>query len=173
MKAAKPIGRRLLFRRINLSPGARRSFLRDDAGGAIAEFAVILPVLMLVLMGIFTFGAAMNNYVDLTEAVNTGARIVAISRGQTTDPCAVAASAIYNSAPTLSQSNFTFSFAFDGSPFSGASCSSSSTTTGAAGDLVQGTSATVTVTYPCSLEVMGVNYVPSCTLQAETTELVQ
>jgi len=155
-------------------PGrAKRSRLACDQGGALVEFAVVVPVLLLIVMGIFTFGMAMNDYVQLTEAVNTGARLLAISRGQTTDPCAETASAVYQSAPNLTESSFTFSFMLDGNSFPGGSCSSSSTTTGAAGDLVEGTSATVTVTYPCDLEILGVNYAPGCTLQAETTELVQ
>ncbi len=152
--------------------GGSRLLLRSE-GGAIAEFAIILPIMLLVVMGIYSFGSAMNSYVELTGAVNIGARLLAISRGQTTDPCAAAANAVYQAAPSLTDSNLSFSFDLDGNSFSGSSCSSSSTTTGAAGDLVQGTSATVTVTYPCNLNVLGIDYVPSCTLQAETTELVQ
>ncbi len=150
-----------------------RSRLRDNEGSALVEFAVVLPVLLLVLTGIFTFGVAMNNYNELTEAVNTGARQLAISRGQTTDPCATTVAAVYAAAPTLNQSKLAFSFALDGTAYSGTSCSSSSTTTGAAGNLVEGQAAEVSVTYPCNLAIYGINLAPSCTLQAQTTELVQ
>ena len=147
--------------------------LRGNEGSALVEFAVVLPVLLLVLTGIFTFGVAMNNYNELTEAVNTGARQLAISRGQTTDPCATTVAAVYAAAPTLKQSKLAFSFALDGTAYSGTSCSSSSTTTGAAGNLVEGQAAEVSVTYPCNLAIYGINLAPSCTLQAQTTELVQ
>ena len=173
MKTKRSVSRWLRRGWRYLRAQAGRSCLACDRGNAIAEFAVVLPVLLLVVMGIFTFGVAMNDYVQLTEAVNTGARLLSISRGQTTNPCAETASAVYQSAPNLTESSFTFSFMLDGNSFPGGSCSSSSTTTGAAGDLVEGTSATVTVTYPCDLEILGVNYAPGCTLQAETTELVQ
>ena len=39
--------------------------------------------------------------------------------------------------------------------------------------LVSGQPALVKATYPCDLTVMGVNYAPSCTLKAETAQLVQ
>jgi hypothetical protein len=156
------------------SAGERfRAHLRNSEGGALVEFAVVLPILLLVLTGIFTFGIAMNNYNELTEAVNTGARLLAISRGQATDPCAVTAAAVYAAAPTLTQKGLSLSFVLNGNPYSGASCPSSSTTTGAAGNLVEGQPAEVIVTYPCNLAIYGINLAPGCTLQAQTTELVQ
>ncbi len=64
----------------------------DENGQAMVEMALALPVLLLVLTGILTFGLAFNNYVLLTEATSIGARTLAISRGATTDPCATALS---------------------------------------------------------------------------------
>jgi Flp pilus assembly protein TadG len=151
----------------------RAHLCTNNEGGALVEFAVVLPILLLTLMGIFTFGIAMNNYSELTESVNNGARVLAINRGQTTDPCALTVAAIYAAAPTLAQTKFVFTFVLDGTTYTGTSCSSSSTTTGAAAYLVQGKSAEVTATYPCNLTVYGVNYAPGCTLRAQTTEIVQ
>jgi Flp pilus assembly protein TadG/uncharacterized membrane protein (UPF0127 family) len=145
----------------------------DDHGQSLVEFAVCLPVLLLVVTGICTFGIALNNYLMLTNSVSVGARLLAISRGQTTDPCLTTATAVYAAAPILKKTSLTFTFVLDGTSYAGTTCSSGSTTTGAAGKLVQGTSAQVTVTYPCSLVVYGVNYAPSCSLKAQTTELVQ
>jgi Flp pilus assembly protein TadG len=142
-------------------------------GGSLIEFALVLPMLLLIVTGICTFGIALNNYLMLTDSVGTGARLLAISRGQTTDPCATTAAAVYNAAPLLVPASFSFSFVLNGTSYSGASCSSSSVTTGAAGNLVQGQPAQVTVTYPCSLSVYGINYAPNCTLKAQVTELVQ
>jgi Flp pilus assembly protein TadG len=152
--------------------GARSSAAADE-GGALVEMAVTLPVLLLIVTGIFTFGLALNNYLELTDAVGISARLLAISRGQTTDPCATTTAAFYKAAPYLKTTSLSFTFVLNGTSYTGASCSSSSTTTGAAGNLVQGQAAQVTVTYPCNLAVYGKNYAPSCTLTAQTTELVQ
>lgn len=145
----------------------------DRQGQSLLEFAVCLPILLLIVTGICTFGMALNNYLSLTNAVSVGGRLLAISRGQTTDPCATTASAVYGAAPLLSQSALSFTLVLNGTPYSGASCSSTSTTTGAAGNLQQGTTATVTVSYPCNLSVYGVNYLPTCSLTSQIAELVQ
>jgi Flp pilus assembly protein TadG len=148
-------------------------WLRRDEGGALVEFAIVLPIMLLMLTGISTFGIAINNYMVLTEGTGVGARILAISRGQTLDPCNTTVSAVESAAPNLNPANLRFTYVLNGVSYSGTSCSSSSTSTGAAGNLVQGKNAEVTVTYPCSLAVYGYNYATSCTLQAQTTELVQ
>jgi Flp pilus assembly protein TadG len=142
-------------------------------GQALLEFALCLPVLLLVLTGIFTFGIFLNHYLVLTNAVTIGAQQLAVSRGQTTDPCQLTSSTVESASSTLAAANLSYTFVLNGVTYTGTSCSSSSTTTGAAGNLVQGASATVTASYPCSLAVYGKNYVPNCLLQAQTTELVQ
>ena len=120
-----------------------------------------------------TFGIALHSYLELTNAVSIGARLLAISRGQTTNPCATTATAVYHAAPLLNPANLTFTLVLNGTTYPGASCSSPNTTTGAAGNLVQGSDATVTATYPCNLKVFGYNYAPSCIMTARTTELTQ
>jgi len=145
---------------------------REDGGQSLVEFALTLPILLLILTGITTFGLAMNNYLILTEATSVGARQVAISRSQTLDPCATVSAAVYLSAPSLKQSSLGFSYVFNGASYTGTSCSSTSTSTGAAGNLKQGQAATVTVTYPCSLIAYKYNF-GTCNMQAQTTEVVQ
>jgi Flp pilus assembly protein TadG len=145
----------------------------EDEGSSLIEFALTLPVLLLVVTGTMTFGIAMNNYLSLTQATGVGARAIAIGRGQTLDPCSTGSSAFITSAPTLNSSKLTFSYVFNGVAYSGTTCSSSSTTTGAAGNLVQGQPAVMTVTYPCSLIAYNKNFVPVCNLQAQLTEVVQ
>jgi hypothetical protein len=133
-----------------------------------------MPMLLVLTTGIFVFGIAMNNYVTLTNAVSTGARTVALNAQLTTDPCAVASSAIEAAAPGLVSANFTFSYTFNGVPYSGTSCNSSSVDTGAAGNLSSGTTVSVTATYPLNLSVFGTQMSPSnAVLQATSTELVQ
>jgi Flp pilus assembly protein TadG len=153
-----------------------RSSLRSgDEGGALIEFAVVAPVMLLLMTCIFTFGVTVINYLNMTEAVNTSSRFLAVSRGQTTDPCSAAVNAFEQAAPNLTPSKLGFSFVLNGTAYNGTSCSSGSTTTGAAGNLVQGKNAQVTVTYPCTLTVYNnQNFSPGgCTITVQTTEIVQ
>jgi Flp pilus assembly protein TadG len=145
-----------------------------ERGSALVEMALIMPMLLVLTTGIFVFGIAMNNYVTLTNAVSTGARTVALNAQLTTDPCAVASSAIEAAAPGLNPSKMTFSYTFNGVPQSGTSCNSSSVDSGAALDLASGTTVSVTATYPLNLSVFGTQMSPSnAVLQATSTELVQ
>jgi Flp pilus assembly protein TadG len=156
---------------------AERLLARLRAGGeegsSLIEFAVCLPVLMLILTGTFAFGIAFNNYLMLTNATTIGAQQLSISRGQTTDPCATASNAIIAASPLLKSTSFIYAFVLNGVAYNGASCSSASTTTGAAANLLQGVPVKVTVTYPCNLAVYGANIVPNCLLKAQLTEMVQ
>ena len=146
-----------------------------EQGQSLVEFTLILPMLLLLATGIMVFGMAMNNYLQLTNAVSVGARTVAINAGVTLDPCATAANAIIAAAPGLNPANFTFSYIFSGHPYSSSTCPSSSfNTPGSAKDLASGTTATVTATYPFTLSVFGAVFSQSnAVLQATSSELVQ
>jgi Flp pilus assembly protein TadG len=143
----------------------------------MVEFALVLPILLLVITGIFSFGIALNNYLELTDAVSIGAQKLAVSRNNTTDPCSDAAAFIHNAAPYLNSSKLGLTFVLDGTtygPYTGVTattCSSGSYSQGAAGNLVSGQSAQVIATYPCTLSVYGYNL--DCNLHAQITELVQ
>ncbi len=151
---------------------------RSEEGSALVEFALVVPLMLTLVVGMFTFGIGLNTYLQLTDAVGIGGRAIAISRGSTTDPCATAAQAVYTAMPGLAQGSFTFAFTF-GTPgntasYSGPSCSSPSTTTGAAGYLTPGANATMSVTYPVNLSVLGMNGTSTGQLlQSNITELVQ
>lgn len=146
---------------------------RDEKGQAMLEVALCLPMMLLLVTGIMVFGMAMNNYLMLTNATNTGAQQLAVYRTYTLDPCNTLATSVYAAAPNLTHSNLTFAVTLNGTTYSGTSCSSSSYTTGAAGNMVQGTQATVNVTYPCNLVVYGKNFAPSCKLQSQTSVVIQ
>lgn len=53
---------------------ARRELMRDNRGSEIAETAMILPLLFMILMAIFWFGQAFRIYGTLTQATRQGAR---------------------------------------------------------------------------------------------------
>jgi Flp pilus assembly protein TadG len=150
-----------------------RLIFRRDEGQSLVEFAVCLPPMLILMTGIFAFGITAANYVTLTNATSAAALQLAIARGNTLDPCALASSTVYSAAPNLKASSLTFAYSFNGNAQSGTTCSSASTSTGAPGELVQGKSAQITVTYPCNLVIYKANNFPSCTLTSKTTELVQ
>jgi Flp pilus assembly protein TadG len=52
----------------------------SEGGQAYVEFALILPVLLLVVMGIIQFGNAFRTYITLTDATRVGGRQAAVSR---------------------------------------------------------------------------------------------
>ena len=146
--------------------------LRGD-GQSLVEFALALPVLLLVVTGILAFGLTFNNYIILTEATAVGARQLTVSRGQTQDPCQTFSSAVYAAAPLLKQSNLVFTISLNGNAYSGTSCSGTSTS-GAPSNMILGTNAVATVTYPFTLNVYGMKIVPAGSLLlATTTELMQ
>jgi Flp pilus assembly protein TadG len=53
-----------------------------DHGAAAVEFALLLPLLLLLLFGIIDFGRALNAQITLTQAAREGARLAAL--GNTT-----------------------------------------------------------------------------------------
>jgi Flp pilus assembly protein TadG len=57
----------------------RRS-IRNEHGQALVEFTLALPLLAIVLLGIFQVGIAFNHYLTLTDAVRTGARAATVDR---------------------------------------------------------------------------------------------
>lgn len=146
---------------------------KDQTAQSLVEFAVILPIFLLVITSMFAFGVAFTNWMVLTDATSLGGRTVSISRGNTLDPCATASTAVAGAAPGLNTSQITFSSVINGSSYTGTSCNSATTTTGPAGSLVQGGYYVLSTTYPCKLTVFGQNLVSNCTLHASVKELVQ
>jgi Flp pilus assembly protein TadG len=49
-----------------------------DSGSAMVEFALVLPVLLLIIMGIVDFGRALNYWIDETHLANEAARFAAV-----------------------------------------------------------------------------------------------
>jgi Flp pilus assembly protein TadG len=65
----------------------RRASGAED-GQAVVELALVLPILLLVLFGIFDFGSAVNNWNNETSLANVGARFAAVGSlpNTTADP---------------------------------------------------------------------------------------
>ncbi len=58
----------------------------DSAGVSAVEFALLIPLLFLLLMGIFDFGRAVIVYIALAEGVNEGARVLILRSSATSIP---------------------------------------------------------------------------------------
>lgn len=98
----------------------------DERGAAAVEFALLAPVLLLMVMGIAEFGRAYHVQATISQAAREGVRVMALNN----DP-AGAIAATRAAAPTLNLTNVTVT---------PSSCISSGTTPAA--------TATVTVTFP-------------------------
>jgi hypothetical protein len=70
-------------------PRSRRRLL-DERGVALAEFALVLPLLMLLLLGMVDFGKAFTMWIDETHLANQAARYAAVNNAApacTPNPC--------------------------------------------------------------------------------------
>lgn len=59
-------------------PPARLS-RRDDSGAAAVEFALVLPLLLLLVFGIIDFGRAWHMQIALTQGAREGVRVLALN----------------------------------------------------------------------------------------------
>lgn len=150
----------------------RARAVRAASGTVAVEFALIGPVLLLAMVGMFVFGVALNNWVILTSATQAGAFQLMISRGANT-PWADTRLAILNAAPTLTPASLTITMSVDNT-----ACTSDSTCKTLLSPTSAGKTSFVQATYPCilnnlNLTVMGVNYVPNCIMTVKTAERIQ
>jgi Flp pilus assembly protein TadG len=167
-------------------PGGRvrARFSSGDEGQAAVEFALMLPLMLIVVTGVLIFGIYEMQILALVEGVSSAGRVLAVSAGQTLDPCATAAAAVTSAAAVLNSANLSYTTTLNPVPgnlavnnhsYSGASCLSSSSTSPPASYLVSGGTVTVQATFnACSLKFYGNNLAPSgCSISQSITEVVQ
>ncbi len=133
---------------------SKHNLIRNQKGQAFVEFAIVLPILLLLVFGIIQFGILFNNYLTLTDAVRAGARQAAVSRTlpDQVGPAvarvrAAAASLPSNTDPSVLPVTVTSGWQ-------------------------QGGDVTVTATYPYSINLLGL-VVKSGLLTSQTTERVE
>lgn len=129
----------------------RRNIIDNERGQTMVEFALVVPILCVVLFGILQFGALYNDYVTLTDATRVGARNAATAR-RDADPAASAEAAARSSATGLDPAKLDF--------------------TVSATAWERGESVTVEGTYPYEIDLLGF-VVASGNLTSETTERVE
>jgi len=124
--------------------------IRNQQGQTMTEFALVLPVLAMLLFAVIQFGIVFNNYVTLTDATRAGARKAAVSR-TVSNPAAVAETAVRNSATDLKQSDLKVTINSTWQPSADVS---------------------VTATYPYKVSLLGL-VVKAGNLSSTTTERVE
>lgn len=67
--------------------------LKSEQGQTLVEFALILPILLVLVLGIFDFGSAFNSKNDLNFLANTAARYAEVN---SCAPCGSGSNAIRN-----------------------------------------------------------------------------
>ncbi len=128
----------------------KRKLIRGERGQTMTEFAIVLPIFLLLLLGIAQLGIAFNNYLALTDGVRAGARYGAVLRTSPTRDSATIAK-VKQSAANLDTSKITATI---------------SSTWQAGDDL------TVCATYPYSINLIGL-VVSSGNLNSCTTNRVE
>lgn len=66
----------------------------SDRGAAAVEFALVLPLLLLIVFGIIDFGRAYNMQISLSQGAREGVRVLALN-GSTSDATARTEQAAY------------------------------------------------------------------------------
>ena len=128
----------------------KRFSIRDQQGQTMTEFAIVLPVLVLILFAVIQFGIAFNHYLALTDAARAGARKAAVSRLSGNGSSAGVA-AVRAAATDLNQSNLNVSVS---------------------SSWQRGSDVTVNATYPYSISLLGL-VVKSGNLSTTVTERVE
>ncbi len=119
----------------------------------MVEFAVVLPIIVMLFLAIWQLGVGFHNYLAITDAARVGARAAAVNRASSTGPCQAAKNAIQATVSTTQWSVIS----------SRITCTPS--TPGAVG-----TSYTVSIAYPITINVF---FSRTGTLTASATERLE
>jgi len=119
-----------------LSTTSRKSHSRasSENGQAMVEFAMVLPILLLIMFAVVEFGMAFWTYQQVSAAASEGARRAIVSRSYS-DCNARVQTAVQNASPKLNAGSMNVSTVSTWTP----------------GDPV-----TVTVTYPENITILGI-----------------
>ena len=116
----------------------------------MTEFALVLPILVVLLFGVIQFGIVFNHYITVTDAVRAGARKGSVAR-HLQNPEAAVEQSVRGAATDLRQSDLNVSVT---------------------SSWVQGEDVSVTGSYPYSISLLGL-VVKSGRLTSTTKERVE
>jgi Flp pilus assembly protein TadG len=129
---------------------SKRFNFKNEQGQSMTEFALVLPILVVLLFGVIQFGIVFNNYITVTDAVRAGARKGAVGR-HIQNPDAAVVQSVRDAATDLRQSDLNVTVV----------------SSWQAGETV-----TVTGSYPYSISLLGL-VVKSGRLTSTTKERVE
>lgn len=136
---------------------------RKEDGQAMVEFAIVLPILLMLVFGIIQCGITFNHYLTLTDAVRAGARQAAVSR-TLPDPAGAAEARVRSAASgSLSDADDPTALPVTVTPYDPASGQAT---------FAQGGDVTVRAEYHYDINLLGF-VVKSGWLISETTERVE
>jgi Flp pilus assembly protein TadG len=145
---------------------------KDCNGTAAIEFALVLPLLLAIALGIIQFSLIFNNITVLTNAASTGALVFSQGRG-IGSPYSAAVAQVQSATGSLVQTDLTIRTSVQG-----ANCASDAACQTALASAYPGGSASVSVSYPCplilsaeGLQWLGIS-TTFCPLQVTVTEYV-
>jgi Flp pilus assembly protein TadG len=129
---------------------SKRFNFKNEQGQSMTEFALVLPILVILLFGVIQFGIVFNNYITVTDAVRAGARKGAVGR-HLQNPNAAVVQSVRDAATDLRQSDLNVTVA---------------------SSWQSGETVTVTGSYPYSISLLGL-VVKSGRLTSTTKERVE
>jgi Flp pilus assembly protein TadG len=129
---------------------SKRISLKNQQGQSMTEFALVLPILAMLLFGVIQFGIVFNNYLQLTDAVRAGSRKGATGR-HLQNPQAEVIQTVRDASTSLKQSDLDVSVT---------------------SSFQQGEDVSVTATYPYSINLLGL-VVKSGRMTSTTKERVE
>lgn len=139
---------------------------RDSAGAVAAEAVLVLPLLTFTMYAIFRFGAAFHAQIVLADTARAAVRELAIGR-ESNSVYTDTMSRITGAAGILTRNQIASTLKVNG-----AACSSDT----ACKLLLQtagGQTAEVQLTYPCNLNVLGMNFAPGCQLSSGLSQRIE
>jgi Flp pilus assembly protein TadG len=146
--------------------------IRREEGQGLVEFALVLPILLMLATAISSFGIVFYRYITLTDAVRSGARTLSLGRGETSpnDPCTLATKQTVSSAldVNLQPNQITMKIGTDPPMQMPQSCD------GTGAQWVQGNQVTVSASISCSVNIIFVTVkCPKPTLTASATDAIE
>jgi Flp pilus assembly protein TadG len=168
-RAARSVGKRV-----------RACLHKSDDGNTIVEMALMLPILMTVMLGIYVLGIMFNNYTTLTQGTGAAAEYLQSLQSEPvgTDVCGMVWTFLAGATPNtgalsnLDSTKLYLTVTLNGSttgPTQGAIAACDTTSA----NMANGVKVTVATKYPCNFVIYGRDYSGgSCYLYASTSQII-
>jgi Flp pilus assembly protein TadG len=150
---------------VKMEAGGR---LRREDGQAAVEFAIALPLLLILVTGIIQFGSLYNKYLTLTDAARSGAQTLALGRGLS-DGCDPAVLQTLQSASAIGLTSGQVTMSF---PSGSDTCGTGTYPNRTGGNEVLGDQATVIAAQPFTVNVFGMS-LGTLSLSASASDAIE